>query len=442
MNTPIWDFANRYANSSSARFHMPGHKGTGPLGFEQLDITEFDGADSLFCANGIIKESEANATKLFGTGATFYSCEGSSLSVRAMLYLAMTNKAKNQGNYVLAARNAHFAFISASSLLGFDVSWLDKGTHLSCIVTADDIEKALSRVDKMPFALYLTSPDYLGNILDIENIAKVCKRYGVPLLVDNAHGSYLKFLERDIHPISLGADMCCDSAHKTLPVLTGGGYLHIANGHDEYIKGCKDAMRLFASTSPSYLILSSLDLCNKYLNDGFKNDLEKACSLSSELKKWLNDRGFLLVGNETIKITISTKDFGYYGYEIARVLKDNSVFAEFYDKDYVVLMISAKTTHADIEKIKNALLKIQKKDAILSSPIKISLPEKRFSIREAMLMVSEEIDIDKSLGRILANSSISCPPAVSLINPGEVFNESIIKACKYYGIKKVKVIKN
>lgn len=420
---------------------MPGHKGNGPLGFEKLDITEFDGADSLFSANGIIKESEENARKLFNTGATLYSCEGSSLSIRAMLYLAMINKADNQGNYVIATRNSHSAFITASALLGFDIMWLSTGKHLSCKITALDIEKALSSVDKMPFAVYVTSPDYLGNMLNIEEISKVCKKYSVPLLVDNAHGAYLRFLENDIHPISLGADMCCDSAHKTLPALTGGAYLHIAKKEDNYISLAKNAMRLFASTSPSYLILSSLDLCNKYLDSEFKDELKNAICLIKDLKNQLSFLGFLIEGDEELKITISTKDYGYYGYEIAELLKNEGIFVEFYDSDYVVLMLSAQTSNIDVEKIKIALSSIERKDKIIDTPPLISLPKKKYSIREASLMQSEEISVDLALGRALASSSVACPPAINVINAGEVFDKDIINACKYYGIDIVRVIK-
>ena len=112
MNTPICDFINAYIDKNDCRFHMPGHKGKTYLGFEKYDITEFTGADCLYSAEGIIKESEENAARLFGSYKTLYSCEGSSLCIRAMLYLAKTRRG-NQSNYVLAGRNAHSSFISA-----------------------------------------------------------------------------------------------------------------------------------------------------------------------------------------------------------------------------------------------------------------------------------------------------------------------------------------
>ena len=228
MNTPIFDFVKAYAASNAERLHMPGHKGVSMLGCESLDITETYGADSLYEADGIIKDSETNASLLFECD-TFYSTEGSSQCIRAMLYLtALEAKKAGKKPRVLAARNAHKVFLSAAALLDLDVEWIHGGdTFLSCNISAKDVEAAILKY--APTTLYLTSPDYLGNVLDIAEISTVCKKYGVLLLVDNAHGAYLKFLEKSHFPIDLGADICCSSAHKTLPVLTGGAYLHIAN---------------------------------------------------------------------------------------------------------------------------------------------------------------------------------------------------------------------
>ena len=277
ITTPIVDFVNEYVKKDISRLHMPGHKGRRYLGCEHLDITEIGGADDLYSANGIIRESEENASSLFRTAYTFYSTEGSTLSIKTMLALV----AERDG-YIVASRNAHKSFLHACALLDLDVEWLypDNFSHLCCCdVTADKVKRVLSCAKKLPCAVYLTSPDYLGNILDIKSIAKVCDDYGVPLVVDNAHGAYLAFCEPSMHPIALGAHMCCDSAHKTLPVLTGGAYLHIAKKADErYIKNARSKLALFASTSPSYLILQSLDMCNKTLADGYVENLKKCTS--------------------------------------------------------------------------------------------------------------------------------------------------------------------
>ena len=268
MTTPICDFVRKYAAQNSLRLHMPGHKGTAFLGFEHMDVTEIDGADSLYEADGIIAESEANASALFGCD-TFYSAEGSSQCIRAMLYLACMSGEKKEKPLVLAARNAHKTFLSAAALLDIDIGWLygeNRGAYLSCDVTTQYLERAIVTSDRKPAAVYITSPDYLGNIADIKSLAEVCHRHGVLLLVDNAHGAYLRFLSQTQHPIDLGADVCCDSAHKTLPVLTGGAYLHISPRVSEKLSHmAKNALAMFGSTSPSYIIMQSLDMANKYI---------------------------------------------------------------------------------------------------------------------------------------------------------------------------------
>ena len=273
MNTPICDFVRTYADSKQLRFHMPGHKGSGALGIEHIDITEIEGADVLYRAEGIIKESEQNASALFGTALTKYSTEGSSLSIRAMLYLAMLY-AKSIGREprILAGRNAHHTFMTAAALLDLNVDWLypEHWENLvSCEITPEYLERVLCSQTK-PAAVYITSPDYLGNVADIAELSAVCQKHEVLLLADNAHGAYLNFLPENRHPIALGADICCDSAHKTLPVLTGGGYLHISKHAPEMFRqNAEKALSLFASTSPSYLIMQSLDAANRYLADGY-----------------------------------------------------------------------------------------------------------------------------------------------------------------------------
>ncbi|MBQ3270376.1 MAG: arginine decarboxylase, partial [Clostridia bacterium] len=141
ITTPILDFVRNYAASGAARLHMPGHKGAGPLGCEALDITELDGADDLYAPAGIIAESERNASRLFGA-QTYYSAEGSSLAIRAMLFLALDGRAPGgERPLVLAGRNAHRAFLSAAALIDFDVRWLHPSdAYQRCDVSAGDVD--------------------------------------------------------------------------------------------------------------------------------------------------------------------------------------------------------------------------------------------------------------------------------------------------------------
>ena len=158
METPIADFVRRYADSGMIRAHMPGHKGKPFLGCETLDITEIQGADSLYEAEGIIRRSESYAGELFGSGRTVYSTEGASQCIRAMLYLALT--CGNGSRTVVAARNVHRAFVYAAALLDFEIVWLwpERSSSLcGCPVSPDTLERTLAEMPAPPAAVYLLS---------------------------------------------------------------------------------------------------------------------------------------------------------------------------------------------------------------------------------------------------------------------------------------------
>ena len=331
MTTPIVDFVRSYAQSGTARLHMPGHKGQSLLGFEPLDITEIRGADELYAPEGIIAESEANATRLFGTAHSYYSTEGTSQCIRAMLFLALQSAPQNGKRPVLlAARNAHKALLYAAALLDFDIRWLwpsaqAEGALCSCPVTAEALTGALHALAQQgiePFGVYVTSPDYLGGVQDIPAMAAVCRAQGVPLLVDNAHGAYLHFLPQNCHPIAQGAAMCCDSAHKTLPVVTGGAYLHISRAAPASLReNAKTAMAMFGSTSPSYLTLASLDLCNRYLADGYRDRLREMCGRLEEARKALTAAGWQIEPSDPLRLTVKAPA-GMTGGQLANRLRE------------------------------------------------------------------------------------------------------------------------
>lgn len=441
MKTPIYNFVKRYAQKDISRFHMPGHKGKAFLGCERCDITEISGADVLYSADGIIALSENNASSLFGTAHTFYSAEGSSLAIKAMLALAAENTEKP---LFLAARNAHKAFIHAAALLDADINWIYPTCFSHpcvCRITADDVQAALNDTNQKPNAVFITSPDYLGNIADIKGIAEVCHSADVPLLVDNAHGAYLKFLETDTHPITLGADMCCDSAHKTLPVLTGGAYLHIGKNAERYVIRARDMLSVFASTSPSYLILQSLDICNKYLSGGYRGKLEKTVKKVSEVTERLNKNGYFTVCGEPLKIVINTAKSGVDTEKAVRSLRRYNIEPEFYDRDYLVLMASPENTARDFERLLSALPPIKNKKRAAALPPEFKKPKQVLSVRRAIFAECEKVNIDKAIRKICASPTVSCPPAVPIVVSGELIDTDITALLKYYGVTEINVIK-
>lgn len=445
MTTPICDFVRSYIQSGPLRLHMPGHKGRDLLGWEAYDLTEMTGADSLYEASGIIRESEENAGRLFGA-RTFYSTEGSSQCIRAMLYLALLH-AKGEGKrpLVWAGRNAHKTFLSAAALLDLEVAWLypnEAASYLSCLIDAGTLEGLLTQAEERPAAVYLTSPDYLGNTVDLAALAQVCHRHGVLLLVDNAHGAYLKFLSPSRHPIDLGADLCCDSAHKTLPVVTGGAYLHISHAAPSLLaEHAKNALALFGSTSPSYLILQSLDRCNRYLAEGYPEALADFLSQAAALKERLTRQGYQFRGDEPMKLTIAAKAYGYTGTALAAGLEAQGLFCEFFDPDFVVLMVTPETGCEGLQRLEKALCAIPAKAPIPAPPPAFCRPERQMSVREAALSPCETLPVSQCEGRVLAAATVGCPPAVPIVMCGEVISREHMECFSYYGIETCTVVK-
>lgn len=443
MKTPIADFVRAYEKSKTVRLHMPGHKGHSFLGCEPLDITEISGADELSTAEGIIGESERNASALFGTAKTLFSTEGSSQCIRAMIYLATMHRRTKERPLILAARNSHKAFIYALALSDADVVWLwPKKTDslCSCPITAKQVENALQAAPRLPDAVYVTSPDYLGVQLPIREIAEVCHKYGTLLLVDNAHGAYLHFLPIKQHPMDLGADMCCDSAHKTLPVLTGGAYLHIShNAPDSLAKSAKNAMSVFGSTSPSYLILASLDICNAYLDANFREKLKKQTELTEQIKNRLRENGWNVASTEPMKITIHCSG-GSSGISLAKRLREQHMECEYADADNLVMMVSAETTREDLEKLACAMGKntFPNSEPVSLPPVKANAA---MTVRDAVFSPEETVRTEQAVGRICAAPTVSCPPAIPIVVSGEIIDQNAAGLLSYYGINTVSVVK-
>lgn len=440
MTAPIYEFLTSYAQKNGVRLHMPGHKGQGPLGIEHLDITEIAGADVLSEAEGIIGESERNAAHLFGSGKTLYTTGGSTTAIFGMLALAASHFRTKEAPMILASRNAHRAFLQAAALLDIPVSFMlpkNAETVYSGVMSANEVEGAIKSSPTKPFAVYITSPSYLGEMWDISAVAAVCKSHGIPLLVDNAHGAYLAFLSPSYHPMQCGAAMCTDSAHKTLPVLTGGAYLHIGKEFPALFEDAKGTLSLFSTTSPSYLTLASLDLANPTLENGYREKLAAVCKRIALCKKRLRDIGFAILTSEPLKIVISDRGAP----SLASCLRAAGIEPEFCDMTHLVLMASAENKLSDFEDLEQALTNFSPmppQDFTAPKPV---LGEQALSIRSALFAPKEEVDLSDALGRIYAEISAACPPAVPIVICGERIDEHAIAALHYYGVKRVWVVK-
>ena len=475
MNTPICDFLERYAEEDAVRLHMPGHKGrtfsgagrdgsaesqaaagagsaaslrtdmqacgeTGSgaaapgwsTGAEHYDITEIEGADSLYEADGIIRESEQNAGSLFGA-ETFYSAEGSSLCIRAMLCLvAQYARERGERPRIAAGRNAHRVFVGAAALLDMEVEWLlpPGSTYLGCPVTRDAVRDYLSAAHPLPTAVYLTSPDYTGTLADVRGVAEVCRERGVLLLVDNAHGAYLKFLSESLHPMDLGADLCCDSAHKTLPALTGRLSAHLPEGARHVPppgKAGAGAVRFHKPLLPDPRVarcaqpLSCRGLPHGAVPDGSSPEADAAGA-----------------GREGACNGGRRADEADPG---AAEIRIHRIIAEYADPDVTVLMPSVRTGDGELERLEAALLSLPRRAPLCGEPPAVSLPVRVMSPREALLGPEELLPVGQCVGRVAASVTVGCPPAVPVVAPGERIDDAAIRCFEYYGIRQCAVVR-
>lgn len=447
VSTPICDYVRDYLKNNNSRLHMPGHKGQSFLGCEDIDLTEITGADALYEADGIIAESEANASRLFGSAATFYSAEGSSQCIRAMLYLALlARKPDGERPLIAAGRNAHKVFVLAAALLDFDILWLwpeeENFSLCRCDISAEKLRKKLGGLGgRKPAAVYVTSPDYLGGVADIESLAKVAHEFGAPLLVDDAHGAYRKFLPGKNHPLELGADICCDSAHKTLPVITGGAYLHVSERADRIFRDeAKRALMLFGSTSPSYLILQSLDMCNRYLSEDYETKLMNTIDRLGKLKGELGKLGISIAESDPLKLSIESKAIGYDGRELALMMESKGLICEYYDPDFIVLMFTPENPERDYERLLDFYGKLEIKRTVPRPFLGLSEPKAVMRPREVAFLPGKTVKAKDSVGMVLSSPTVGCPPAVPVVVSGEEIGEDAVKIFEYYGIEELSVL--
>ncbi len=425
MSTPICDFLESYSFQRKLRLHMPGHKGENPN-----DITEIFGADSLYDSDdsrGIIAQSESMAARIFGAKKTCYSCGGSTLAIQTALALLKARGCKT----VAASRYSHRSLVSAAALLQMNIKWLYPKEYLSADVTYD--KEALRGAD----ALFVTNIDYYGGTWKHF-------RPGIPLVVDNAHGAYLRFVDKKkygteyLHPLELGFPlMSAESAHKTLPVLTGGAYLHFAAGEDS--SRAKEMMAMFGSSSPSYLVLESLDRFNAVMA-GDSDTITRACDAVMELKERLETAGIPLVKSDYLRIVIDARACGMSGYEFAANLRSSGVECEMSDANRVVLMFSSANKIEDFERAEIAILFVRRKSPIAPEKYPVIKPAVHMPVHEAMFLPQKIVPLKKASGEVCAGLNAPCPPCVPLVMPGEIIDHNVMAALKQYGVKRVAIL--
>ena len=446
MKKPLYNSLKKYKKLKRASFHTPGHKCNffKSKDLFNLDFTELPLTDSLYEANGIIKKSEENLSKLYNTELSLFSLGGNTLCIQSMLRLSSP-----KGGKILCDRLVHRSAISAMALLGINPTWIlreyNQESKTFDKLNLAMLEKELSSNEKFN-AMYLTSPDYYGVLQDVKSISSKCKKFDVPVLVDNAHGSHLMFTSENLHPLSQGALITADSAHKTLPVLTGGAWLHI-NSKKISCQEAKSAMALFGSTSPLYSTMASMDIAQDWLHYNGKKEFLNLEKRVSNIKSIAKSKGIFVFEGRLVdptRITLGVWSIGKTGYEFRDYLYKYKIEPEFCDQNYVVLIPTSFNTKQEWERLKRAISNI---DFCLSSNNFIEenkfekLPEVCASLREAMMSEKVVVKLSDAKNRVAGDIVCPCPPGIPIVMPGEKIGDYEIWALKKYGINEIYVLK-
>lgn len=427
--TPLKQALDNYTAKDFSRFHMPGHKGAECFpDYYKYDITEVEGADSLFEAEDAIAETEERFSAIYGTGASLLSAGGSTLCIQAMLATFL-----NVGDTVIMCRNCHASAVNTAALLDLNVVWVNPKSPAELTAAFEHHQNVK--------AVYITSPDYFGVLTDVAACSKIAHEHGAVLLVDNAHGAHLHFFPTEMHPISLGADACADSLHKSLPVCTGGALLHLKDG--ALYRKAKAKMRLFGSTSPSYLIMLSADSCIDYLETTARRDFALLNGKVANLRYKAFEHGLApkTRGVEPARLTLSVTSAEMTAEQFGKRLREHKIEPEYVNSEWAVLMASPFNAQRDFDRVADFIENTFGNGCSAPEQRLSAMPVAAMSIRSAAFAESVLIPTADSLGKTAASLVLPCPPCIALASPGEIINEELISLLTQYGIDTINVVK-
>ena len=243
-----------------------------------------------------------------------------------------------------------------------------------------------------------------------------------------------------MHPLARGADLCCDSAHKTLGVLTGGAYLHVARGSAwDFGSGAREALAVMGSSSPSYLVLQSLDAVNARLADRYRAELAACAQRVEALRERLRCLGVPVAASDPLRVTVAAHEAGYTGFELAELLRAQSAEPEFADPDWLVLMFTPDNPARDYERVEAAFAGFSPRPPRAPLPMS-EAGEACMSPRDALLAARERVSTGRCAGRIMASAAVTCPPAVPIAVMGERITPAQANLMARYGVEYVDVV--
>jgi arginine decarboxylase len=458
MNTrlPLFEAVREHLRKNPLPLHVPGHKmgrGFPPSlapWFTQalaMDLTELPGLDDLHQPEGAIREAQQFAAEAFGAEETFFLVNGSTAGNYAMIMTAC-----RPGEKILIPRNAHKSVWQGVVLAGAHPVYLspqvDARFAFPTVILPETVEEVLQKHPDAK-AVLITSPTYHGVCSDLERIAEICRRFGVLLLVDEAHGAHFAFHERlPQTAIEAGADLAVQSTHKMLGSLTQSAMLHVRHGRFERER-LQMMLRLVQSTSPSYLLLLSLDAARHFMEaEGRRmlgealDDLERARERAESSGLFLYQGGEEVYAQDPFKWWIRTDVLGRSGFQTAEALAQAGIFCEMADATGILAVFSYADRLKQMERFLQAAVHVLSPSGETGVPVSTEedigreqlsiFPEMALLPGEAVHHAGTPVPLREAVGRIAAEAVIPYPPGIPWIVPGERFSRELVERLHAY----------
>ncbi|MCC0645832.1 MULTISPECIES: aminotransferase class I/II-fold pyridoxal phosphate-dependent enzyme [unclassified Clostridioides] len=435
-------------NKEVISFHMPGHKKGKiyeKLGYVnvlenlyKMDTTEIIGTDNLHSPEGIIKASQENTAKVFKSDYTYYLVNGSSCGIQSAIMSVCNPKSK-----IIVNRDCHQSVINGCILGDVDIKYIpceiSKDTNIlkgvNVINVIDIIDKNLDAK-----AILLTYPTYYGMTYDLEYICNYAHSKNMVVIVDEAHGAHLGLSEKlPKTALEQGADVVIQSTHKTLPSFTQSSMIHVKEDRVDLNK-ISNMLRITESSSPSYLLLSSLELAVDIYENKGKKLMEELLNNIYIFKNNVNENFEIYSTNDKTKIFISAKNIGLTGYELENILrKKYNIQVELSNYYGVLLICTIGNSTQDFISLETALndivVKEFKSTKLDNIKYPVDIPQKILTPREAFYKTKKSVKIYDSIGKICGESIVPYPPGINIISPGEIISKEIIDYLKFCSSK-------
>lgn len=426
---PMFDMLSAAARRAS--LHMPGHQGSAPFGATDLyalDTTELDCTDNLYAASGAIAEAEALYAASAGAGASLLMTNGSTAGVQTMLMLFA-----RPGDAVLLPRNAHVSAINGCVLGGLTPIWIPVRLREDGSVRVDEGD-VLDAIRRHPQArlLLLSRPDYYGVCMPLERVIEAAHAAGMAVAVDEAHGAHFPWMDGLSSAGRCGADAWTQSAHKTLPALTGSAVLHLKDA--DLLARARTVLRRGQSSSPSFLLLLSLDDARAWMDQHGTDALRRVTEAADRFRQNLratpyrDAHALWAAQGELLDPTRLVLDAPQGGFALAEALSAHGLDAEMADERRVVLILTAMTPEKRLDALL-ALLKTLPAEPKAFAPTALpGLPNAVMEPRRAAMGQTAWVALEQAVGRVAALPAGLYPPGIPLVCPGEEINRAVV-AC-------------